>query len=93
MAPGWRYRQHRCDWDGCRLMATDGNYCVEHGFLVSQEEERVKKIVPSHPCNCTNPRQTCGTCRADMNLRNPDPSAYPCAENIACYGAPQQVTA
>ncbi len=88
MAAGWRYRQHRCDWDGCMKIATVGNYCVEHDFQIEQESKEVVPVKIYHPCICTDPRMTCGTCRADMSLRNP--ASYPCAETIALYGAPPQ---
>ena len=86
MAAGWRYRQHRCDWGGCMKMATVGSYCVEHGFIIEREEQETIRVKPTLPCTCTSPAQTCGTCRADMSLRNP--ASYPCAENVAAYGAP-----
>lgn len=86
MAPGWRYRQHKCERDGCAKMATVGAFCVEHAFEAGRETKETVSVKIYHPCHCTNPRQTCSTCRADMALRNP--ASYPCAENVAAYGAP-----
>lgn len=55
---------------------------IENSLVITNEP------VSKHPCTCTSPSQTCGTCRTDMSKRNP--SSYPSSENIARYGAPPQ---